>query len=248
MKLLDQHQVNQVNDALVEQGIGYDELRQDLLDHICCMIEQEINRDKSFEMCLENALETFGKENFKVIEESTLYLLNQKLNKMKKVISVLGLVASVMVMLGVFFKVNHIVGAGVLLVCGVSIISVIVLPLLGYLTFKANSDKQTKTTSLVGYASVILISMGGLFKLMHWPFANILFWLGMGVLVLGFIPLHTLRTYRLAENKLFSLAKSMLVLAGFIFLVSISSNSKLLKLEDQNHNGHNTEVEKRSNE
>lgn len=236
MGSLSENQIDYINDVLINHGIGYDELRHDLLDHVCCMIEKELNNSKGFEVCLEEALQTFGKENFKVIQESTLYLLNQKLNKMKKITSILGLMASSMVMAGVYFKVNHLMGASILLVLGVSIISLIVLPLFGYMALIAKSDKQTIATTLVGYSSVMLMAMGGLSKLMLWPWANILFWTGLGVLLIGFLPLYTMRSYRLAENKLFSLAKSMLVLAGFVFLVSITANSNYFKIETREYN------------
>lgn len=231
MESLSEKQIDQINDILVKQGVGYDELRNDLLDHICCMIEEGLARGQAFSNCLEEALDSFGMQNFKLIQESTLYLLNQKLKKMKKVVSILGLIASLMVIVGVVFRVNHIMGAGILLVLGVSVIALVVLPLLGYMTLVAKEDSSTIVTSLVGYFAAMSMAMGGLFKLMHWPFANILFWLGVGVLLLGFMPIYTLRSYRLAENKLFALTKSMLMLAGFVLLWSLSANTRIMKVE-----------------
>lgn len=160
-----------------------------------------------------------------------MYLLNQKLNKMKKVISIVGLIASLMVIMGVFFRVNHIQGAGILLVLGISIVSLAVLPMLAYTSIVAKEDTQTTLTSMVGYLSAMSMGMGGLFKLMHWPGAMLLFWSGVLVLLLGFMPLITIRSYRLAENKLFTLTKSALIIAGVALLWSLSANTRIFKVE-----------------
>ncbi len=231
MELLSDRQIDQVNDILVNQGVTYEELRNDLLDHICCIIEEGIEQDKNFSLCLEEALERFGLENFRTIQESTMYLLNQKLNKMKKVTSIVGLVASLMVVAGVIFKVNHMLGAGILLIVGVSSIALIVLPLLAYMTVVAKEDIQTTITSMVGYFSAMSMSMGGMFKLMHWPGANLLFWTGLAVLLIIFMPLFTVKSYRLAENKVFALSKSALIIAGVSLLWSLSANTRIFNVE-----------------
>lgn len=231
MDLLSERQIDQINDILIQQGVAYEELRNDLLDHICCMVEEGIEQGRKFSICLDEALEKFGLENFRLINESTLYLLNQKLNKMKKVTSIVGLTASLMVVSGVFLRVNHIAGASLLLVSGVSLVALVILPILAYMTIVAKEDKQTMLASIVGYFSAMAMSMGGLFKLMHWPWANMLFWIGLVVLLVGFIPLFTIRSYRIAENKLFALSKSALVIAGVALLWSLSANTRIFKVE-----------------
>ena len=231
MDLLSDRQVDQINDILIQQGVEYRELRYDLLDHVCCMVEDGLEQGEKFSISLENALQSFGIENFKLIQESTMYLLNQKLNKMKKAISIVGLIASLMVISGVFFKVNHLMGASILLIMGVSLVSLVVLPLLSYATLIAKEDGQTTITSIVGYFAAMSLSMGGMFKLMHWPYANMLFWMGVAILLLGFIPMYTIRSYRLAENKLFALTKSALIIAGVSLLWSLSANRKVFNVE-----------------
>lgn len=72
--------------------------------------------------------------------------------------------------------------------------SLLVLPMLAYTSIVAKEDTQTTLTSMVGYLSAMSMGMGGLFKLMHWPGAMLLFWSGVLVLLLGFMPLNTIRS------------------------------------------------------
>lgn len=223
MDLLNDEQIDQINDILVNQGVNYEGLRNDLLDHICCMIEDEMQEGLSFSTGLDKALEEFGLENFKLIQESTMYMLNKKLNKMKKFTSIIGLIASLLVIAGVVFKINHILGAGVLLVLGLSIVSLVVLPLLAYLNIVAKEDKQTLIVSSIGYLAGMFLCLGGLFKIMHWPMAMVIFWIGAALLLLVFMPMYSIRSFRLAENKLFALTKSMLVIAGIVLFLGLTS-------------------------
>lgn len=229
MELLSERQIDTINDLLLENGVKYDELRNDLLDHICCIVEEEVETGRSFGVSLDHALDQFGLENFKLIQESTMYLLNQKLNMMKKTVSITGLIASLLVITGVLFRVNHIPGAGILLVVGISSAALITFPMMAYMSIVAKEDKQTMGVNLLGFLSAMLLCMGALFKMMHWPLAMILFWTGAIILLFAFMPLHAIRSYRLAENKLFSLAKTMLIVAGIVLFWGISTRTRILK-------------------
>jgi len=231
MDLLSEKQIDQINDSLVKHGVGYDNLRYDLLDHICCMVEEGMERGQHFSVSLENSFEAFGIENLKLIQESTLYLLNQKLNKMKKVTSVTGLLSSLMVIVGIVFKLNHLLGAGLFLTLGVSLGALVTIPLMAYMAIVAKEDRHPVLASLLGYFAAITMSMGGMFKIMHWPYATILFWLGLGVILLGFMPLYTIRSYRLAENKIFALTKSAMIIAGAALLWSLSANNPVFNVK-----------------
>ncbi|MBD81219.1 MAG: hypothetical protein CL840_20035 [Crocinitomicaceae bacterium] len=231
MDSLNAKQIDEINDLLLQQGVSFNSLRDDLLDHICCMVEEGLSQGKDFSSSLEEALNNFGMGHLKLIQESTLYLLNNKLNNMKKTAAIIGMIASTLVITGIISRVNHIAGAGIMLVLGLASASILVFPLLGYMSVVAREDKQTIATNLVGYGSGMLIALGSLFKLMHWPGAMIIFWLGAIILLLAFMPLYTIRSYRLAENKLFALSKSMLILTGMVLIWGLSVNTRIFKVD-----------------
>ena len=53
-----------------------------------------------------------------------------------------------------------------------------------------------------------------MFKIMHWPGAMILYYLGIALLSSVFIPLFGFKSYKTAENKILAVSKSLLILAG----------------------------------
>src|SRR5690606_32807536 len=70
-----------------------------------------------------------------------------------------------------------------------------------------------KISTLVGFGSAILLTISAGFKILHWPYANIIYGTGFIVLTFGFMPLYLLKSYKIAENKLFSIAKVLLIVA-----------------------------------
>ncbi len=61
-----------------KRGISIESLQQELLDHICIIIEQNLKEGGNFEACYRSVIQTFYKEELKEIEEETLFLLTTK--------------------------------------------------------------------------------------------------------------------------------------------------------------------------
>lgn len=216
MVQLDNKQVEIIHDLLVENGITYEALHIDLLDHICCMVEENMDNGLDFGQSLTLSISTFGVSNIYQIQENTIYLLTLKLNKMKKVVGISGIISALFVILGVFFKIQHWPGAGILLVTGLIITALFVFPAMAYLDVKNGQNTIHKLHALSGYISAILLSMATLFKIMHWPGFFELYYPGIALLLLVFLPLHTWKNYKIAENKILAFAKSLLIFAGVL--------------------------------
>ncbi len=216
MVQLDNKQVEIIHDLLVEKGITYEALHIDLLDHICCMVEENMDNGLDFGQSLTLSISTFGVSNIYQIQENTIYLLTLKLNKMKKVVGISGIISALFVILGVFFKMQHWPGAGVLLVTGLVLTALFVFPTMAYLDVKNGQSTIHKLHSLSGYVSAILLSMATLVKIMHWPGFFELYYPGVFLLLFVFLPLHTWKNYKIAENKILAFAKSLLIFAGVL--------------------------------
>lgn len=216
MVQLDDKQVKIIHDVLVEYGITYESLHIDLLDHICCMVEENMDNGLDFGESLTLSISKFGDSNIYQIQENTMYLLTLKLNKMKKVVGISGIISALSVILGVFFKIQHWPGAGILLTVGLALTCFFVFPAMTYLDVKKGQSKLHKMQSISGYVSAILLSLATLFKIMHWPGFFGLYYPGISLLLLVFLPLHTWRNYKIAENKILATAKSLLIFAGVL--------------------------------
>jgi len=176
----------------------------------------EMDNGLDFGESLTLSISKFGDSNIYQIQENTMYLLTLKLNKMKKVAGISGIISALSVILGVFFKIQHWPGANILLTIGLTLTCVFVLPAMAYLDVKNGPNKLYKLHALSGYISAILLSMATLFKIMHWPGFFGLYYPGIILLLLIFLPLQTWKNYKIAENKILATAKSLLIFAGVL--------------------------------
>ncbi len=85
MEPLTKQQINEIADQLESVGLKSDSLKEELLDHICCVIEDNMNRGMAFAEAKTAAFQTFGKDEMQELEQKSLELLNQKSVIMKKV-------------------------------------------------------------------------------------------------------------------------------------------------------------------
>jgi hypothetical protein len=218
MESLNERHIEIVHDLILSKGVDLPELRIDLLDHICCMIEERMMAGADFNQALNKSFELFGNNELIEIQELTIYLLTQKQNKMKKVTGIIGIVASTFIILGVVAKVMHWQGASIVLVLGLVSVGLIVLPLMAYMDWQGKKDNLQKATSTIGYISAMLLTFATLFKLFHWPGGNVLNYIGFATLSLIFLPMFAYKRYKFAENKLLSIALSMIIFSGvFLF-------------------------------
>lgn len=245
MAELNHKQVDIISDLVLDHGVSYRELQTDIVDHLCCMVEQKMDSGCDFRQSLTLSTKEFGVQTLPEIQEDTLYLLTLKLRKMKKVTGILGIISSALVMAGVVFKINHFPGAGILLVIGLALISVIVLPLFAAIELKKQNSQLQKITSFSGITSGALISVGTLFKIMHWPTANMIITTGIVLMAIVFIPLFTIKSYKTAEFKLLAIAKSMMIFSGIVIIWGIvpltDEQSPVEKTHQNNHQHHEFE-------
>lgn len=86
MKALTDAQIDSIHEHLKTNGLTYQPLQEELLDHICCMIEETMwDSSITFEVAFEKALQGFETKNFEKIQEETLIISISKSLSMKKI-------------------------------------------------------------------------------------------------------------------------------------------------------------------
>jgi hypothetical protein len=93
---------------------------------------------------------------------------------MKKLTLISGVVSSIIVLIGVLFKIMHWPGANVALTVGIVIFAVVYALLLFIDKQKLASTKIQKLSNFFVMLAMIIISAGFLFKMQHWPGAGVL--------------------------------------------------------------------------
>jgi hypothetical protein len=78
MYSISDQQIDFILSDLHSKGIKIEGLQSNLLDHICILIEQNLEQDEDFEQYYSTTLKTFYQKELREIEEETLFLLRYK--------------------------------------------------------------------------------------------------------------------------------------------------------------------------
>jgi len=175
------------------------ELKEDLIDHFCCLIEDEIRKGKSFQAAYNKAYNNICPNGFDEIQRETIFLLNEKKIKiMKKSLYLFGFLTSIGFTTSILFKFQHWPYGSLLLLVSTLILIFCLLPLLFINLYKQEISKisSDKIKHILGYLGFALLSAGLVFKFNHWPAANILIVISVVVLNFGFFPLLFFKMYK----------------------------------------------------
>jgi hypothetical protein len=202
-----------------KSGLTFSHLRDDLIDHVCCDVEYEMRNGLPFAKAYDLVKEKIGIGGLERIQLETLYLIDKKYRTMKKTMKISGLVAPIILSFGALFKIQHWHGASILMLIGFFFLSFVFLPSAIYVSYKEVSNLTKKSTHIVGFLGTFFVSLSFLFKLMHWPGANIILVLGIVLICLVFLPMVMINRLR---DKEASLPKYVFVLAllGIIFYLA----------------------------
>lgn len=220
--------IERIESDLKARGMTYDRLIDDLLDHVCCLIEEGMETGKDFETSYSQVLDSVGEYRLKEIEHHTLLLLDKKFQKMKKTTYVIGLVAAFIMLFGTLAKKMHWPGAGMALTLGLLAIVFVFLPLYFIVTRREQVEKKNIIYPLVGYLTISILLVGAVFKVQHWAGTGIILTIGMAVLLIGFVPLYTVNAFQKAKGEKVGLPYIVMVLVG-LALILLINNAKLTK-------------------
>lgn len=142
---------------------------------------------------------------------------------MKQKIYISGLITTILLVTGLFLKVNHFSGAAVAITLGIVSLLFLFLPFALSNNYKANSGKNP-ILYLVTWITCFVVFSSMLFKIMHWPFADIMLFISLPFPFVVFLPVFLIVT---SKDKTFSIYNTMAVL---FLLAAISVLSALLSL------------------
>jgi hypothetical protein len=214
MYCLTDAQVDYILNDIRRNGVEMEDLQLNLLDHICCIVEQQLEEDGDFERFYQETIRQFYKKELREIEEETINLLTYKnYYGMKKLMIVSGAFSAVAFIFGSFFKVMHWPGASVLLCLAILTLGFVFLPLMTLLKTKESGTGREKIVIAVGALVGILFSMSTLFAVMHWPGAMVLWVSTISVSMFVLVPLYYFNGIRKPEARLNTIITTVLLIA-----------------------------------
>lgn len=139
---LTEEQIDYIATNLEFYGVASEELRNDLLDHICTHIEQGQNDD--FETAYSEAMQKFGGHHAMGTLQRDTYLLTtfKKSMRRQKLVYIFGFIAFFVMTVGAIFKWLHWPGANIIAVCGMTLLMLFYLPLYFYNKYQESYKKS----------------------------------------------------------------------------------------------------------
>lgn len=235
MYSLSEQQIDFILRDIKSRGVEMEDLQVSLLDHICCIIESELEPDGDFESFYRKTIPRFFKKELREIEEETVLLLTFKhYYAMRKTMITTGTMSVVLMIFGSFFKLMHWPGANVMLLLGIALASLVFLPLMFILKTRKTGSSREKIVLGAGVLFGILVSISTLFKVLHWPGSNIVWFLSLGLLFFVYIPVYFFTGIRNPETKLNTITSTVLLMlaGGLLFLLTNVRQSKLLVMNN----------------
>ncbi len=200
---LSDQQVEFIRTSIDNSSINIQEVKDDLLDHFCCSIENQIQQGVSFEAAYEKTFLQVCPNGLNQIQNELFLLVNlNKILIMNKLKYSLGFMASLGISIGSLFKLMHWPGADHLLVLGLVGFVMLFLPMLAYEKYKGSTQRKAETLKdLLGFASVAVLGIGAIFMIGHLTGAGIIIVGGAALFTFGFLPLLFLGMYRNALKQ-----------------------------------------------
>jgi len=222
---LTEKEIDKISGDIDQQGLTYTLLKNEILDHICCNIEAEMESGVTFNEAYRKVKGKMGKKRVRQIQDETLYLISKKYRRMKKSMYVLGVAVPIIIIIASIFKVMHWPGAGLLISLGLFVTGAVFLPIFVMVRIR-DTRKQDEPVPMglyiTGMIAGILSVIGALLKIQHMPGAGIFLTLGLGVMAFAFLPIFALVKTREARKKNEPLNTGMYVsgvIAGVLFIL-----------------------------
>ena len=113
--ILNLENIDMLKREIGKAGLTFSHLQDDLIDHVCCDVEYEMQKGLSFMKAFEKVRAKIGIGGLERIQQDTLYLIDKKYRIMKNTMKISGVIATIMMAIGSLLKIEHWPGAGVLL-------------------------------------------------------------------------------------------------------------------------------------
>lgn len=219
--IIDRHLPGILKD-LEARGLTYGRLQDDILDHICCMVEEEMEAGRDFQSSYRDVMDRVGENTLSDIQHQTLLLLDKKFQKMKKFTYATGLTGSFLTIAGAIMKMLHLPGASIMMLVGFLLIAFCFLPLYFIFSYREQAEKPKLIFPVVGYVSLLFILTGAVFKIMHWPGANIFITISIFVILVVFLPLYIVQIFKRTSTKKINPAYIIMVLVGLSIVILLT--------------------------
>ncbi len=192
--------LNLIISDVKKQEISFSHLADELIDHLCCDVEDEMLNGLDFSEAYRRVKQKLGKRRLKEIQEETLYAVDTKYRRMKNTMKISGIAGTVLLGFAALFKIQHWPGAGIMLTLGALALAFVFLPSSLRVLWKETHNRNRLFLFISAFIAGFFFVIGTIFKIQHWSGAGILLLLAFtGALM--FVPTLLVAKLQDQENK-----------------------------------------------
>lgn len=188
-----------IREYVIKSRVTIPSLRDDLVDHVCCDVENRISKGKSFQVSLAEAISQYRPGDLYEIQQQTEFLLHPNKVIMKKLTYFIGLAAAISMSMGLMLKILHMPGGEQLVNYGFFAFAGIFMPaiIIAKLMQRTQLNSVEKLKLAFGIASAIGLVLTLITKMnQQLDTATIIFFCTSTLFSFGFLPLHFYEMYR----------------------------------------------------
>ena len=199
MYVLDHKEIEKIESRVALAEVQNGSLSVDLIDHICCMIEDRIEQGMNLNKAEEEVFKEMGEVQLKAIDLETKLLTHNKII-MKKRTKIIGVVALILVTTGFTFKMLHLAGAGIIWGSGILTLAFGFFLFVLVDRFSYEKSNSMRISAIVGYLGSALLIVGLGMGLLRWPYSTYVAEAG-SLLLLTYFILTNVMSNNIAEVK-----------------------------------------------
>jgi hypothetical protein len=181
--------------------ICYSHLADELIDHLCCDVEDEMAGGLSFRDAYRKVKESLGHRRLKEIQEETLYAVDTKYRNMKNTMKISAIAGTAVLGFAALFKIMHWPGAGVMLTLGSLLLAFVFMPSALTVLWKETHSGKKLFLYISAFITAMLFIAGVTAKVQHWPMAGLILALASLSGIFAFVPALLFAKLKDQENK-----------------------------------------------
>lgn len=201
MPELTRQNIEQITNEIIKQEVSCSQLLDELIDHICCDVEDEMLHGLTFADAYNKVQLKIGPDRFSQIQKDTLYAIDHKYRNMKNLMKISGIAGTILFGTAALFRIQHWPHAGKLMTLGGLILIFLFLPSALSVLWKETHNRKRVFVFISGFVAGASLIAGALFKAQHWPGTGYLITISFIAWVFMFLPAVLYDTLRVEESK-----------------------------------------------
>jgi hypothetical protein len=195
MGKLTSDQADVLRSFLVNNGLSFKPLQNEMVDHMSADLEDRMSRGATFDEALDMVVGQIPDNHFHIIQKEIMETIDKRFTTSR----VFSFVALGLLLTCTLFKVLHLQFADELLL--LSFTSMAASLLFGSFTgITLNKEKNGSARLLAIVFGVVILILGFCFKLLHWPGADGVIGLSVGLLIVALV-VNTYYVYRSGSRE-----------------------------------------------